>query len=159
LERNHLDFLNSFLEGRNQNGEATVDRAVERTALRGTANLYRPTGRLGKEEDSVYLTLSGTEGGTAVVGEIGSFEEFTAAFGPTGRELPEPVFDWPTIEEYRAGFSLLTADLFEPRDPLAGSGEEAGFDRALLGPGEAYRHWNETEAAEAWGTRFEEAGR
>ena len=91
-----------------------------------------------------------TQKDRAAHAKIFEFDKFAQAFGRVGRELEVPVLDWQKIEAYRAEFSLMKAELFEPAAPLVQSNGAAGFIRKRLGPGEAYWHRRETEGYANW---------
>jgi hypothetical protein len=146
-ERNLFDSLNCLLELRDMDGTTAIRHAIDHIALKGTANFYRRTDRKRKGKEASYVLLTRMSGGITTSRSIETLEEFSDAFGPAGSELDSPVFDWSKFEEYGADLSLMTPDLFEPEEPLV---DAAGFDRSLLGPGEAYRRWQDTDSYKKW---------
>ena len=149
-EQNIFDFAMCFLELRDRGVNSPSKLALENVKLDGSGNFYRRTSRKGRGKPS-FVVMSKLTGKEAKFRKFESFEQFAEVFDEGGQELEQPVFDWGRIEEYRADFSLINAGYFKPSVDTSG----AGFDVALLGPGEGYVAWRETEEYVEWTAQVE----
>lgn len=144
LEGNLLEILNSLLELRILNPSAERAAAMRSTKWQASRNYYHLGGKSERGLKTVLACITGPRGRRLheIVGE----EKFAEAFGPLGTRVQDPIFDWDKIENYRAEFSLLKAELFEPEKPLEG----AGFVRSLLGTGKPFTRWMATKGYQEW---------
>ncbi len=147
--RNLYDFMNCFLGLRRlEDSQSIIRGALATTTLTGKHNDFRRTNLSGGKL-ARFVELTTLEAREAHA-SIESFDQLVQGFGHTGREVKEPILDWQEIEAYRAEFSLMKAELYEPAAPPGDPDDAAGFVRDRLGPGEGYRHWTETEDYEKW---------